>query len=63
MACHSATKVSPNQLVYGHEAVLPWELGSKSRWVMLHDELTAEDYCTLMKDGLEDMADHCSYRV
>jgi len=26
MACHCATKVSPYQLVYGHEAVLPWEL-------------------------------------
>ena len=26
MACHGATKVSPYQLVYGHEAVLPWEL-------------------------------------
>jgi hypothetical protein len=23
MACHGATKVSPYQLVYGHEAVLP----------------------------------------
>ena len=26
MACHGATKVSPYHLVYGHEAVLPWEL-------------------------------------
>jgi transposase InsO family protein len=31
MSCHGATKVSPYQLVYGHEAVLPWEtrLGSR----------------------------------
>jgi len=26
MACHGNTKLSPYQLVYGHEAVLPWEL-------------------------------------
>ena len=25
MACHGAIKVSPYQLVYGHEAVLPWD--------------------------------------
>jgi transposase InsO family protein len=24
MACHRATKVSPYQLVYGHDVVLPW---------------------------------------
>ena len=31
MSCHGATKVFPYQLVYGHEAVLPWEtqLGSR----------------------------------
>ena len=33
MACHGATKVSPYQLVYGHEAVLPWELKLSSRRV------------------------------
>ena len=26
MACHRSTKVSPYQLVYGHDAVLPWEI-------------------------------------
>ena len=31
MACHGATKVSSYQLVYGHEAVLPWELKIGSR--------------------------------
>lgn len=34
MACHGATKVSPYELVYGHEVVLPWEIGSRSRCVM-----------------------------
>jgi hypothetical protein len=31
MACHRATKVSPYQLVYGHDDVLPWELKTGSQ--------------------------------
>ena len=31
MACHGSTKVSPYQLVYGHDAVLPWEIKTSSR--------------------------------
>ena len=31
MACHGVTKVSPYQLVYGHDAVLPWEIKTGSR--------------------------------
>jgi len=58
MACHCATKVSPYQLVYGHEAVLPWELKLDSRRVALQDQLTADEYSALMKDGLEDLAGH-----
>ena len=53
MSCHGATKVSPYQLVYGHEAVLPWETRLGSRWVTFQDHLTAEEYATLMKDELE----------
>jgi hypothetical protein len=37
MACHRATKVSPYQLVYGHDAVLPWELKTRSRRTSLQD--------------------------
>jgi hypothetical protein len=37
MACYGATKVSPYQLVYGHEAVLPWELKLGSRHVTFQD--------------------------
>src|SRR6185312_2448006 len=58
MACHGATKVSPYQLVYGHEAVLPWELKLDSQRVALQDQLTADEYSALMKDGLEDLAGH-----
>jgi len=39
MACHGATKVSLYQLVYGHEAVLPWELKLDSRFVTFQDKL------------------------
>ena len=58
MACHGATKVSPYQLVYGHKAVLPWELKLDSRRIMFQDQLTADEYSALMKDELEDLARH-----
>ena len=58
MACHGATKVSPYQLVYGHEAVVPWELRLGSRLVTFQDQLMADDYMALMKDELEDLAGH-----
>jgi hypothetical protein len=35
MALHGATKTSPYELVYGHHAVLPWELQSDSMRVVL----------------------------
>jgi len=58
MACHGATIVSPYQLVYGHDAVLPWEIKTGSRWIFSQDQLTTDDYLTLMKDELEDLAGH-----
>jgi len=58
MACHGSTKVLPYQLVYGHDAVLPWEIKIGSRWVSFQDQLTADDYATLMKDKLDDLAEH-----
>ena len=58
MACHGSTKVSPYQLVYGHDAVLPWEIKTGPRRMFSQDQLTAGDYATLMKDELEDLAGH-----
>src|SRR6185437_7725641 len=58
MACHGATKVSPYHLVYGHEAVLPWELKLDSRRATFQNQLTADVYFALMKDELEDLAGH-----
>jgi hypothetical protein len=44
MACHKATEVSPYQLVYGHDVVLPWELKNESRRTSLQDQLSTDDY-------------------
>jgi transposase InsO family protein len=38
MAPHGATKTSPYELVYGHHAVLPWEMRSDSRRVVLQKD-------------------------
>jgi len=58
MACHGSTKVSPYQLAYGHDAVLPWEIKARSRRLSFQDQLAADDYATLMKDELDDLAGH-----
>jgi len=44
--------------VYGHDAVLPWEIKTDSRRIFSKDQLAADDYITLMKDELEDLASH-----
>jgi len=58
MTCHGATKVLPYQLVYGHDAILPWEIKTSSRRIFSQDQLTIDDYDTLMTDELEDLAGH-----
>jgi len=58
MACHGLTKVSPYQLVYGHDAVLPWEIKTGSRRVSFEDQLAADDYATWMNDELDDLVEH-----
>jgi hypothetical protein len=55
MACHGATKVSPYQLVYGHDDVLPWELKTGSRRTSLQDQLSLDDYSAMMKEELKDL--------
>jgi len=50
MAYHGSTKVSPYQLVYGHDAVLPCEIKTGSRRLSFQDQLAADDYATLMTD-------------
>jgi hypothetical protein len=55
MAPHGATKTFPYELVYGHHAVLPWEMQSDSRRVILQKDLSSRDYSSLMMDELEDL--------
>ncbi|KAK1629369.1 hypothetical protein QYE76_003684 [Lolium multiflorum] len=44
----------PYQLVYGQEAVLPWEVKAGSRRVTFQNDLTAEEYAALISDSIED---------
>nr|CAE03289.2 OSJNBb0046P18.5 [Oryza sativa Japonica Group] len=55
MACHGSIQVPPYKLVYGHEAVLPWEVRIGSRRSELQDDLTADEYYNLMADEREDL--------
>jgi hypothetical protein len=57
MSCHGAIKTSPYQLVYGQEAVLPWEITAGSRRVTFQNDLTTEEYATLMSDSVEDLTE------
>jgi hypothetical protein len=41
--------------VYGQETVLPWEITAGSRRIEFQNDLTAEEYATLMNDNVEDL--------
>jgi len=58
MACHGSTKCSPYELVYGHVAILPWEIRTGSWRIESQKNLTAGDYKVLMMDDLEDLNCH-----
>jgi hypothetical protein len=55
VSCHGATRTSPYHLVYGQEAVLPWEITADSRRIEFQNDLTAEEYAALMSDNVEDI--------
>jgi hypothetical protein len=57
ISCHGATKTSPYHLVYGQEAVLPWEITTGSRLVEFQNDLNAEEHATLMNDNIEDLTE------
>jgi hypothetical protein len=57
VSCHGATRTSPYHLVYGQEAVLPWEIMAGSRRIEFQNELTAEEYAALMSDNVEDITE------
>src|SRR4029079_6906484 len=57
ISCHGSIKTSPYHLVYGQDAVLPWEITAGSRRVEFQNDLTAEEYATLMSDNVEDLTE------
>jgi hypothetical protein len=52
---YGATKVTPFELVYGQEAVLPVEIGLQSLRVTGHGSLSAKEYHELMMDMIYDV--------
>jgi hypothetical protein len=52
---HRATKVTPFELVYGQEAVLPVEIGLHCLRVTRQDSLSAKEYHELMMDKIYDV--------
>jgi len=58
MAFHGSTKCSPNELVYGHEPILPWDISIGSRRITQQDKLIVDDYRDLMLDNLDDVNFH-----
>ena len=58
MACYGSTKCSPYKLVYGHIAILSWEIRTGLRCIEFQESLTVDDYKVLMMNDLEDLNCH-----
>jgi hypothetical protein len=54
---HSATMVTPFELVYGEEAILPVELNLDALRMSPQNELSVVDYHNLMLDRLDKVSD------
>jgi hypothetical protein len=54
---HGATKVTPFELVYGQEAVLPVEVNLAAYRLAKQNELPAVDYHSLMMDNIDKVID------
>jgi hypothetical protein len=57
MSCHGATQCTPYQLVYGQEAVMPWEVNIGSRRIQFQNNLTADEYTFLMNIETDDVTE------
>jgi hypothetical protein len=53
---HSATKVTPFELVYGQEAILSVEVNLDAFQIARQNELSAIDYHNLMLDRLDEVS-------
>jgi hypothetical protein len=54
---HSATKLSPFELVYGQEAVLPVEISLNDVRFARQNDLTVIDYYNSMMDNIDEVTD------
>jgi hypothetical protein len=53
---HSATKVTPFELVYRQETILPVELNLDAMQIAQQNELSVVDYRNLMLDRLDEVS-------
>jgi hypothetical protein len=54
---HGATKVTPFELLYGQEVVLPIEVNLQSCRVTKQDLLSVSDYTEKMMEGIDDVSE------
>jgi hypothetical protein len=54
---HSATKVTPFELVYGQEVISPVEVNLDAWWIARQNKLLAVNYDNLMLDRLDEVSD------
>jgi hypothetical protein len=54
---HSATKVTPFELVYGQEVILPMDVNLDALRIARQNELSAVDFHNLMLDRLDEVSD------
>jgi hypothetical protein len=54
---HGATKVTPFELVYGQEAVLPIEVNLDAYMLAKQNDLSAVVYHDLMMDNIDEVTD------
>ena len=53
---HGATKITPFELVYGQEAILPVELNLDAYRLAKQNDLSAVDYYDLMMDNIDEVS-------
>ena len=54
---HGGTKVTPFELVYGQEAILPVEVNLDAYRLAKQNDLSAVDYYDLMMDNVDEVSD------
>jgi hypothetical protein len=54
---HGATKVTPFEVVYGQEAVLPFEVNLGAYRLAKQDDLNVDTYYALMMDNIDEVTD------